>query len=253
MSQVTVFDRTGNVLGTAGLPGDADTISVSPKDDSRLLVLGDAGNLSFMTEVGQAGRTELDGDISWMDWTVDGERLVGMRDKEVFTRPVDGGTESFLGRLSSQVSGYQALSPDRRNLLVRCSANGPTCWSSLSDAGVFSEPVPIVATKEWQLDASFSPDGLLFCMTRPVAEFMCSRSPDRDVANRSRRLGSIPFGDATARKSCTWPMTMPEQGGNHKVMNASFEQMSRKCVTAARFFSTRSPRCLPLRKQSFCE
>ena len=159
-SQVTIYDRTGKVINTAGPPSDSDTILVSPKDESRVLVIGDAGYTSFIAEVGQHGKAELGGGTFWLGWTADGERLFGFRGDDIFTRPVDGGEESLIGR--NQIEGewgFMDLSPDGRNLLVTCGAIGPLCVSSLSADGVFGKPVPIRASKDALFDASFSPDG----------------------------------------------------------------------------------------------
>jgi WD40-like Beta Propeller Repeat len=159
-SQVTVFDRTGKKIGIAGPEGDVSTLIVSPKDESRVLVVGDGGFESFIGEVGQNEKVVIDANVSWSGWSNDGTMLYGQRDRTLVARPVDGGPEIVLGRISwNTPSIFMDLSPDRRSLLVTCGNIGPLCVSTLSDDGVFGEPVQITSSKDPHFDASFSPDG----------------------------------------------------------------------------------------------
>jgi len=159
-SQIAVFDRTGKQLGIAGPEIDVSTIAVSPKDASRVLAVGDTGNDSFIADVGQDAKVALTPDVLWYWWSKDGTLLYGQRDNILVTRPVDGGSETVVGRFSWDGSAMPMdLSPDGRSLLLTCGNVGPLCVSTLSDDGVFGAPVQISASNDSHLDASFSPDG----------------------------------------------------------------------------------------------
>src|SRR5262249_40557347 len=70
LAQVTVFDRKGTVINTAGPAGAIESVYVSPTDDSRLLVLGTSDGL---VEVGQSGMFALPHDTDWVNWLADGK------------------------------------------------------------------------------------------------------------------------------------------------------------------------------------
>lgn len=159
-SQIAVFDRTGKQVGIAGPEGDVSTIVVSPKDASRVLAVGYSGNDSFIAEVGQDEKVAVTPNVIWYWWSKDGTLLYGQRDNLLVTRPVDGGSETVVGRFAWDGPAMPMdLSPDGKSLLLTCGNVGPLCVSTLSDDGVFGAPVQISASNDSHLDASFSPDG----------------------------------------------------------------------------------------------
>jgi serine/threonine protein kinase len=157
LSQVTVFDRKGSVIGAAGPPGAIETVFVSPSDDSRLLVIGAE---AWLVEVGQSGHLALPRDTQWFNWSPDGTRVLGLSEES-----------SLVARLADSVSGIdqiarlppgsfypKVISPDGKFVLGRLPHTGAARWVRLSDlaAGAWS---PLVGSDELLNDLSFSPDG----------------------------------------------------------------------------------------------
>ena len=74
VAQVTIFDRQGKELGTAGAPASVMFLRLSP-DETHLLA-GSASNESWLSELGRPGRLSV-GDDGWLLWSPDGLRLLG--------------------------------------------------------------------------------------------------------------------------------------------------------------------------------
>ncbi len=160
-SRVTTFDREGKVVGTAGPPLVAYTLSLSP-DGTRLLATG--GRSSLLLDVGQPGSQDLGG--KWFSWFPDGSALLGDGvdlSGKLLKRPLAGGEIVDLGTHSLVDDGViQDVSPDgtqilyaggrgdQQGLLVRPLGGTP-------DSG---EPRLLAARGDAGIaNAKFSPDG----------------------------------------------------------------------------------------------
>ena len=71
LSQVTIFDRQGKEVGTAGLPTIVQTLTLAP-DETRLLVGFNAA--AWLLEPGRPGRQRLEQACWGLRWTPDGSR-----------------------------------------------------------------------------------------------------------------------------------------------------------------------------------
>ena len=156
LAQVTVFDRKGTVVGTAGPPGPFDTVFVCPSDDSRLLVFGQDVEL---VDVGQSGHLSFPRDTQWFSWSPDGKRVLGVQSgNHLISRPADNiGTTDQLGQLPEGSLRLRVLSPDLRVALARLPSGGGG-WIRLSDSTP-SSWTPLLGSDEQHADLSFSPDG----------------------------------------------------------------------------------------------
>ena len=77
LSQVTIFDRSGKTIGSAGPPGTINYLRLSP-DGSRLLTGDDKGN--SLVEPGRPGilaLSVLSVEALWSFWSPEGLRLLG--------------------------------------------------------------------------------------------------------------------------------------------------------------------------------
>jgi hypothetical protein len=115
-SQVTVFDRKGNRIGTAGTSVPAGVISLAP-DEAHVLVSSEAG--SWVMESDGPGRTSL-GYAQARFWSPDGAGVIGVRGAEIVQRSVSGSHETRLFE-GLPVSGGRLLlhdiSTDGRRIL----------------------------------------------------------------------------------------------------------------------------------------
>jgi serine/threonine protein kinase len=159
LSQVTIFDRRGREIGTAGSPGVVQTLQLAP-DETRLL-MGFNG-AAWLLEPGRPGQQQLDLGSLGMSWSPDGSKFLatvssGGNVMRVVERPVTGGATRELA--SPPGLGTLAdVSPDGKTLLFN---RGPvdTAVFSFRLDGVEKEPKSLVQTGETIAHARFSPDG----------------------------------------------------------------------------------------------
>jgi hypothetical protein len=160
-SQVTVFDRKGNRIGTAGASVPASLISLAP-DEAHLLVSSEAG--SWVMESGGPGRTSL-GYAQAGSWSPDGAGVIGVRGTEIVQRSVSGSHETRpLAELppSGDRLLLHGISSDTRRILY---SDGTSLLSFSLDGERRSEHVV-----EQRVDnAAMSPDGT-WTVYRPFTE-----------------------------------------------------------------------------------
>lgn len=157
LAQVTVFDRKGAVINTAGQAGAIESVYVSPSDDSRLLVLGAS---DVIAEVGQSGMFALPRDTVWLNWLGDGKRVLGLQgENRLVARSADNiGRSEEIGLLPTGTNSIKLLSPDGKFVVARIPPSGGGGWARLSDPSQ-SAWTPLVGTDEQHADLGFSPDG----------------------------------------------------------------------------------------------
>jgi hypothetical protein len=161
LSQVTIFDRQGKEVGTAGAPAVVQTLKLAPNETHLLAGFNGA---SWLLEPGRPGRQQLE-QPAWIDWLPpDGSKFLvttadGGKGIRVVERPVTG---EASGRELATVPGMGRLddmSPDGKTLLLsRPNPLDTTVFSFRLD-GVQKEPTPLLQTGEGIAHARFSPDG----------------------------------------------------------------------------------------------
>jgi len=114
LNQVTIFDRQGKAIGTAGPPSAVQTLALSP-DETRLLA---AGESSWLLEPGQSGRLPLGPGWEWDIWSPDGSRLLGRRSSSpgIGERTVASAGE--VHPLSAAAGNLTDVSPDGKQVLL---------------------------------------------------------------------------------------------------------------------------------------
>jgi hypothetical protein len=168
LSQVTIFDRGGKEIGTAGPPSVVQTLRLAP-DETRLLV---GFNLTaWLLEPGRPGRQQLEqGDLGTM-WSPDGSKLIATipgNDSRVVERSITGqGPVRELAKPSGMWFA-QDISPDGKALLLNRGALD-TAVFSLSLDGLQKEPKSLPQTGETISHARFSPDGHWIVYTASAA------------------------------------------------------------------------------------
>ena len=160
LSQVTIFDRQGREIGTAGSPSVAQTLKLAP-DETRLLI--GFNQTAWLLEPGRPGQQQLAQGSSDTLWSPDGSRLIdsiplGGKDIRVVERPVTGdGAERELATLPG-IRRLEDISPDSKTLLLSRGALDTEVFSFALD-GVQSAPKALIQTRETIAHARFSPDG----------------------------------------------------------------------------------------------
>ena len=160
LSQVTIFDRQGREIGTAGSPTVVQTLKLAP-DESRLLIGFD--KTARLLEPGRPGQQQLEQGALDTLWSSDGSKLLdgiptddgkGLR---VVERPVTGGgavhqlvTAAGMGRLED-------ISPDGKTLLLSRGALDTAVYS-IGLEGV-QNAKPLVQSGETISHTRFSPEG----------------------------------------------------------------------------------------------
>ncbi|MGO9262569.1 MAG: hypothetical protein ACLQU1_40755 [Bryobacteraceae bacterium] len=158
LNQVTILDRQGKEVSTAGSGGPIQSLALSP-DETRLLASGDD---SWLLDPGQSGRQSLGRGWSWDLWSPDGSRLVGYRGRSALLgeRPVDGtGGIQVIGHLPGDITSLQDVSPDGRQVLAMASTGGILALG-LEGPERDRDPKPVVQVAgQYVRGTHFSPDG----------------------------------------------------------------------------------------------
>ncbi|HUJ50174.1 MAG TPA: protein kinase [Bryobacteraceae bacterium] len=154
LAQLTWFDRTGKILGTAGPPGYPYAAELSP-DEKHILLYTPVDDIGHgVAEADKSGIVSLPG-AEQAIWMPDSARILFLRRAEdgsgaaVLIRALDSGAERELTRLP--VIFLDQVSPDGKFLLYR--AGEEIFFLRLDDPRAASKPV----TKAFR--AVFSPDG----------------------------------------------------------------------------------------------
>ena len=151
-SQVTIFDRKGNRIGTAGAAVPASVISLAP-DEAHVLVSDEAG--SWIMESNGPGRTSLVWSALPRFWSPDGSGIIGRRGTEIVQRSIIDSREirpfPGLPALGNGLSVH-GISADGRRILY---SDGTSLLSFSLDGQPGSEHVV-----DQRVDnAAMSPDG----------------------------------------------------------------------------------------------
>jgi len=165
MSQVTVFDRSGRPIATAGPPGNFTQIHLSP-DETRLLVDSDAGRK--LVEVGQPGLLPLPKGVNWRAWMGKSSadtKLFGVSSDGVVEMAANGSGEARPAPEYQSLVAY--LKRDQgRTMISDVAPNGDVllAWAPglvlfKPGAGPQGKPIPLVDNTN-VYTARFSPDGL---------------------------------------------------------------------------------------------
>jgi len=170
-ARVTVFDRAGRIVATAGPAGYFRDIALSP-DDTHVLAASAANG--WVMEVGKSGEVSLPSGVVWRRWVrrPNGVMLVGIRrvPPEFVETTAEGfGQPRGIAPLQESISpaegfGWSDLSADGSKALftILSSAVPPVARPALLSLplnGSAVAPVTLLETPEPVFAAHFSPDG----------------------------------------------------------------------------------------------
>ena len=160
LSQVTIFDRQGREIGTAGSPTVVQTLRLAP--DERHLLMGFMST-AWLLEPGRPGQQQLAQGALDTLWSPDGSKLLDAippfgKDVRVVERPVTGGGAVRELAKPPGMGRLEDISSDGKTLLLSRGAMDTAVFSVALD-GVQKDPQPLVQTGEVISHARFSPDG----------------------------------------------------------------------------------------------
>jgi len=156
LSQITVFDRQGKAIATAGSPGSVDSVVLSP-DETRVLASTDR---HWIMDVGQPGRLALPDAQQWFGWSPDGSKLLGRRGQEFVEMPAAGSGEvRQSGHLARGGGRIHDISPDGKHVLGVLSLVQRIFYARLQGTAEEMSPQQLVTTGDAVYDPRFSPDG----------------------------------------------------------------------------------------------
>lgn len=156
LNQVTMLDRRGNQVGTAGPPGPFHTIVLSP-DETRLLAVRPPESSLF--EPGKPGRVSLGTGWTWALWSPDGSRLFGeLPPRQLGERSVDFADARVLGTLPDGTISLEDISPDGKEVLAMLGPNGLVSIP-LDHPDQSANPRATVVVADGYPNGGFSPDG----------------------------------------------------------------------------------------------
>ncbi|HYV29937.1 MAG TPA: hypothetical protein VEO53_02325, partial [Candidatus Binatia bacterium] len=160
LSQVTIFDRQGREVGTAGSPTVVQTLKLAP-DETRLLL----GFMltAWLLEPGRPGQLQLEQGSRETLFSPDGSKFIdaippGGEDQRVVERPVTGDETPRELAKPPGLGRLEDISPDSQALLFSRGALDTAVFSVRLD-GVQKDSKALVQTGETISHARFSPDG----------------------------------------------------------------------------------------------
>jgi len=163
--RLTWFDRTGKSLGTAGEPGDYNTVSLSPDGAKVAVSRTDGGNTDVVVhEFAQHNTMRLTFDPAldmWAVWSPDGSHIIFSSAREgpqnLYRKTSSGAGAEELVFKSNEPKFAQDWSRDGRFLLYSTGSGNLDLWVLPLDG----EPKPqkYVATEFNESQGRFSPDG----------------------------------------------------------------------------------------------
>ncbi len=160
LSQVTIFDRQGREIGTAGSPTVVQTLRLAP-DETRLLMGFNADRMAPGTRPTGAATVGAGGSYDTL-WSPDGSTFLdSIPPRERHPR---SGTSRDWGREVRELAKppgmgqLEDISSDGKTLLLSRGAMDTAVFSVALD-GVQKDPTPLVQTGETISHARFSPDG----------------------------------------------------------------------------------------------
>jgi hypothetical protein len=152
VSQLTVFDRQGTPVGTAGPPGSYTSVALSPDEKQLLLVSSDG---SWLADVGQPGRLGLPRGVFWFGWFAGGSKLIGGHQgayMEMSASGLGAVRETGFGTRS----GTRDISPDGKRMIG--TANGGIFSLQLEGSPEETKPRMIVEKAAQAFGPRFAPD-----------------------------------------------------------------------------------------------
>jgi dipeptidyl aminopeptidase/acylaminoacyl peptidase len=153
LSQVTVFDRQGHRIGTAGPPSPVRYLVLSP-DEKRFLA--GSGNNAWLIEPDLPGRLSL-GEVGWSLWSPDGKRLLGQDGLKVVERSLLSNDTREVAKLNQEIL-LNAITPDGK-VLVYQGAEEAVFSMRLDGPSQGRIPQSLLRTGETINNPCFSPDG----------------------------------------------------------------------------------------------
>jgi Tol biopolymer transport system component len=155
-SQVTIFDRQGKQVGTAGPHNDFQYLRLSP-DETHLL----GRSVDAWTQLLECDRPGLLGlgEVDWELWSPDGLRLLGRQGTKIVERSVSVSGEIRTLTEAPMVNFLEDVSPDGKTALYTSNTGGERSAFSIRLDMPESRATPVVQTGEEILNPRFSPDG----------------------------------------------------------------------------------------------
>lgn len=151
-SQVTMFDRQGKPVGTAGPPSEFNYLRLAP-DEAHLLGSGIDRDPQLL-ELGAPGQLAL-GEVAWFVWSPDGSRLLGRRGSQIVEAPVARPAEVHPLVEAPGINFLEDVSPDGKVALY---SRGDRSVLAI-DVNPGGRPSSVVQTGEQIVNPRFSPDG----------------------------------------------------------------------------------------------
>ena len=154
-SQVTEFDRAGNVIGTSGPKVMMTSILLSP-DEKQILATGYPFGFGALLEIGQGGRLDIPKGPYWIGWLGGRSEIAGTRNGKLVAVRGSGSGEVREIRSLGTDSRPSSVSPD--GAIFGGLIGGEEAWAARVE-GTPDEVRPVVIDKSGLHTAlRFSPD-----------------------------------------------------------------------------------------------
>jgi hypothetical protein len=156
LAQVTVFDRQGQALGSAGSPMVTGSLKVSP-DEKHVLIAERTGR-AWLLEPNQPARQSLgQGDLSML-WSPDGSGFLLPRPSRIVARRIVGSSDDVELASVPDIVRLEDVSGDGKLVLFRKGTNQPGVFSVRLDGRPEDRSARSVQTDRAISNVHLSPD-----------------------------------------------------------------------------------------------
>jgi eukaryotic-like serine/threonine-protein kinase len=156
-AQVTIFDRRGTPIGTAGPATGFLSLKLSP-DERHLLISAPAQ--SWLLEPNSPGRVNVSQGNITMLWSPDPRRVLVPQGSRIVERPLSGAGDGRELADAPGLARLEDLSADGKTVLFTKGAFASAVYAVRLDGSAEERrPTPVLETGEWVWNTRFSPDG----------------------------------------------------------------------------------------------
>jgi hypothetical protein len=159
LADITVFDRSGQRVGSLGRPGSLQSLVIAP-DGTQLLAYG-SERASVLDVNHQTGVSLPHSTVRWFAWSVDSLKVIGAENqRRLVERPVTGpGDPREIGTSSLPFGLGQDVSPDGKTLLTSLLGGAGILAINLQRATAGQPPTRLTETGQFAIGPRFAPDG----------------------------------------------------------------------------------------------
>jgi hypothetical protein len=154
-TQITEFDRGGQVIGASGPKAVLTTLALSP-DEKQFLAIQERG-ADLLVDIGQTGRIDLPKDVAWIGWIAGGSKLIGRRARTLVE--ISGGGSGEVHDIRNLGADFSPVDVSPDGKLLGGYGAGGMVTARVNGAPDEVKLVEVEKSEGFSFPPRFSPDG----------------------------------------------------------------------------------------------